>query len=421
MSFSRSFKPKSNYSLEQGTYHLDAEIKKLDRLIRKNNNMREQIMERASDLEEERSILSSPTRRVQELRSTCLALQDENEMLKYKRTLRKRLRSRVRDARSASLASWKANGGRGKTRDLTLAHAKILALQSECEELQSTHLDALRDGLNASISTSEAIMTLKLMTDKAEMEKEKRLSVETQCQRLRSANVDLQARVEALHVQVSAMENRAEHARVQEVKLKTSEQLLRKSAQVEHSAATHLKQRLLQAQSDAEESQSRERKLRIHIAGIAASGVGVDISAYGPYLDPYTNAYNFSPTVNAYNLSPTARRYYLDNIAATNGFYPTSPGATSPAVKMAAAAAVARQIDRDLEMATAVDRDVDTMRRARDRERLAILRSEADLGLSSSSSEIVERTLLESRMEVDAALGSSRGSYLSSDVRVRDL
>ena len=88
---------------------------------------------------------------------------------------------------------------------------------------------------------------------------------------------------------------------------------------------------------------------------------------------------------------------------------------------MAAAAAVARQIDRDLETATAVDRDVDAMRRARDRERLAILRSEADLGLSSSASEIVERTLLESRMEVDAALGSSRGSYLSSDVRVRDL
>lgn len=412
MSFSRAYKPKSNYSLEQGTYHLDAEIKKLDRLIRKNDNMREQILERASDLEEERSILSSPTRRVQELRSTCLALQDENEMLKYKRKLRKRLRGRVRDARSASLASWKANGGRGKTRDLTLAHAKILALQSECEELQSTHLDALRDGLNASISTSEAIMTLKLMTDKAEMEKETRLIVETQCQKLRKANVDLQAQVKALHVQVSAMENRAEHARVQEVQLKTSEQLLRKSAQVEHSAATHLKRRLLQAQTDAEESQSRERKLRIHIAGIAASGAGLDVSAYGPYLDPYTNAYN---------LSPTARRYYLDNIAATNGFYPTSPGASSPAVKMVAAAAVARQIDRDLETATALDRDVDAMRRARDRERLAILRSEADLGLSSSASEIVERTLLESRMEVDAALGGSRGSYLSSDVRVRDL
>ena len=401
-------------------------------MIRKNDNMRSQILERAADLEDEREILSSPTRRARELRSTSLALHDENEMLKYKLKLRTRLRNRVRTMRAASITTWKAYGGRGKTRDLALSHAKISALELECEELQSTHLDALREGLNASISTNEAIQKLGIMTDHFDTERQRRTMAEAHVHELRKENQEKTLQLEELHLKVASMEAKAEEFRIQEIQLKTSEQMLRKSAHDEHTAATHLKRRLVQARSDQEESQTRERKLRIHIAGIAAAGVGVGGIAGlrlgnsvvgGTYLDQ-------SLYTSAYNLSPTARRYYLDNVfnteaaaaaaatsaAATSALYQSS---SSPA---AAAAAIAHQIDRDLELATAVDRDVDAVRRARDRQRLAILRSEADLGLLSSSNDLVERTLLESQMDVDAAIGSS-GSYLSrmNQIEMRDL
>ena len=99
MSFSRSTKKSFGSTPRQGTYHLDQEIKKINRLIRKNDNMRGQLMERAADLDEERIIMSSPTRRVRELRATSLQLRDENEMLKHKLKLTKRLRERVQTMR----------------------------------------------------------------------------------------------------------------------------------------------------------------------------------------------------------------------------------------------------------------------------------------------------------------------------------
>ena len=71
-----------------------------------------------------------------------------------------------------------------------------------------------------------------------------------------------------------------------------------------------------------------------------------------------------------------------------------------------------RQIDDDLAMASAIDRDVDEVRRQRDRQRLALLRTEKNLGLDRAS-DTVERTLLESKIEIDDALGTSGGSYLS--------
>jgi hypothetical protein len=404
MSFSRSTKKSFGSTPRQGTYHLDQEIKKINRLIRKNDNMRGQLMERAADLDEERIIMSSPTRRVRELRATSLQLRDENEMLKHKLKLTKRLRERVQTMRQASIATWKAYGGRGKTRDLTLAHAKILALETECEELQSTQLDALRDGLNANISTNEVLQKLRLMTTQMEEEKERKLAEQAKNNELTAEIKLLKESMDNMRLQLIAMEKYAEKNRVEEIRLKTSEQMLRKSAKDEQTASAHLKRRLVQARSDAEESQARERKLRLHIAGIAATGAGARYlgdplvgGGYGPYLDPVLY------TSSAYNLSPSARRYYLDNIAANNAYLSTT----------AAQNAVSRQIDQELEFAAAVDRDVDSMKRSRDYERLALLRTEADLGLSSSS-DIVEKTLLESKLEVEAALNKS-------NFQVRDL
>ena len=87
---------------------LDSEIKNLQRLIRKNNNLQEQISLRAQLLEAEHGPDStlSPTRRAIELRSTALSLQDENELLEYKLKLRKRLRERLRAMRTAADGKW---------------------------------------------------------------------------------------------------------------------------------------------------------------------------------------------------------------------------------------------------------------------------------------------------------------------------
>ena len=43
-----------------------------------------------------------------------------------------------------------------------------------------------------------------------------------------------------------------------------------------------------------------------------------------------------------------------------------------------------KKLDAELEVASAVERDVDSIRRARDRQNLALLRAEADLGITDS-------------------------------------
>ena len=43
-----------------------------------------------------------------------------------------------------------------------------------------------------------------------------------------------------------------------------------------------------------------------------------------------------------------------------------------------------KKLDAELEVARAAERDVDAIRRARDRQNLALLRAEADLGISDS-------------------------------------
>ena len=43
-----------------------------------------------------------------------------------------------------------------------------------------------------------------------------------------------------------------------------------------------------------------------------------------------------------------------------------------------------KKLDAELEVASAVERDVDSIRRARDRQNLALLRAEADLGITDN-------------------------------------
>jgi len=440
-SSSRSKTNKANKNSLKGlTPDLDAQIKSLNRLIRKNTNLRDQIHLRASLLEQEPDIIRSPTRRAQELRSTALALRDENEMLTYKLSLRKRLRERMRSMRSAADSTWRAYGGRGKTRDLALAHAKISALQEEVEELHGTHLDALREGLTSRLSTNEAVQQLDIATESLNNERERRALAVAQTTELELENSTLRASVKDLRTQLLSVNSCLESSRVQEIRLKTSEQILRKSVDDEHQKTQQLKRAVGELRVVADQSQARERTLRVHVAAATAVAASSDpyMTALGglgglsglnglsgldrlgglnglnsltdQYLGSALSGYSSGVYTPMYQLSPTARRYYMENVAKSEAL---EASAVYESQKI-------RQIDLDLELATAVDKDVEAIRRARDRQRLAILRSEADLGLSSSANHIVERTLLESKMEVDQALGRSGHSYLSK-VDVQDL
>ena len=413
MSFRRA--KKSTSPKPSLTPELDAEIQNLNRLITKNENLREQIRMRSELLEDGDHTLTSPTRRESELRTTSQALREENEMLEYKMKLRKRLRKRTHVMRSAADATWRAYGGRGKTRDLALSHAKVSALKQEVEVLQSTHLEALRQGMDSRLSTQEANARLELAVERAGGERDRRIIQEKQCtekceenQRLKKAVIDLRARVSTLTSQL-------DEANVKEARLKSNEHMLKRSVGEEQTRSEHLKHRLAAAKIDADSSAHRERKLRVHIAAataaVAATTDPYTILATDPYaLGRLGGSPSYSHVSTSYNLSPNARRYYLENIMQKDHLDAQLVYETEKI----------RQIDDDLAMASAIDRDVDEVRRQRDRQRLALLRAENNLGLGHAS-DTVERTLLESKIEIDDALGTSGGSYLSRMMNTDDI
>jgi hypothetical protein len=283
------------------------------------------------------------------------------------------------------------------------------------DELQATQLDAVRQGVRARMSTSEAIQQLDITREALSSERDKNLLAKKQTEEYVAANTSLQEKLNQLRSQLLETSNQLEQSRVREANLQTKKQLQRKEMDFEaqknqrlNTAVTTLKHRLANATVVAEQSQAQTRKLRVHVAAasrtVQSSYLNLDPYCFSanhavdPYLGQslYTNAYA--------SLSPVAQKYYLDNLA-TNELLHSASSVEQEKI---------RQINLDLELASVVDRDVESIRRARDRQRLAILRSEAELGLSNTASDIVERTLLESKLEVDNALGRSGSSYLTN-------
>lgn len=351
---------------------LDREIKNLSRRIRKNDELRKQCRISANSIDIDDDITSS-SMRASELRGTAQALAEENEMLSYKLKLRSRLRERVRFMRQAADATWRACGGRGKTRELALALAKVTALQEECAELQNSHLEALQEGMRSQVSTSE--LAQELATTKALLEKQRQdcYAKDEEIRKLRAENASCLARIATLEDTAVKRAREVSNLKDSARKSRASEEVLRQSVNEHQVKTARLQQSLATAKIEAENSRERETRLRAHVAATSPrSYIDPTLlaqSLYGPVGSNIDTLYG-----NPY-LSETAKRLAFDSAATLRDYQ----------IRHLAATSKLKEIDEEMEVASAVERDVDAIRRARDRQNLALLRAEADLGILSSN------------------------------------
>ncbi len=399
MSFSRARKGTSGRGATSLTPDIDREIRKLTAKINKNDRLRQKVRLRALDLEESAgagaagaALATATADKVAELRGTAAALADEQDTIAYKIQLKKRLRGKVRSMRSAAEATWRAYGGRGHTRDLALALAKISALEEEVEELQGTHLSALQEGLAARAMSAEAAEQLATADERLKRERAQRIAAEAESTRLREENVRLSGLVSELRAGLTKTSHELRTSKVVEAKARSNETLLRQTVDAEHQHAARLQQRLATVAVEADEARVREAELRAHVASTsprtylsrALSGTALTnpASIYGT-LYPYT-----SPALYAGPLSsPTASlaRSRLESDLVIRDIE----------LQRLAETARLREIDQEMLTAAAVDRDVESIRKARERQRLALLTAEAELGLLTSTSDLLEKSRLE--------------------------
>jgi hypothetical protein len=357
---------------------LDREIKRLTRRIKKNDDLRKQCRTSASMLDIDTGHLESSTLRAAELRGTAAALESENDVLAYKLKLRSRLRERVRFMRQAADATWRACGGRGKTRELALALAKVTALQEECAELQNSHMEAITEGMRSQASTSELAQELANTQAILTRERRHRISKDEEIGRLRGENLELKGRV-------AALEDNTARGKQEIAALRENESVLRQSVSQQQVKTVKLEKSLATARVEADQSRNREARLRVHVAttsprafvhpgmlagslyggGLGGSNIdalygGMRSNIDGIYANPY--------------LTDTARQLAFDSAGVLRDYE----------VRHLAETARLKKLDAELEVASAVERDVDSIRRARDRQNLALLRAEADLGITDS-------------------------------------
>ena len=112
--------------------------------------------------------------------NTEAELEEANGLLAYRKSLRERLRTRVQTMEHAASATWRAYKGRGHSRDLALALAKVAALEREIDDLHDVELSTMqreqaRVKRDAKIKTS-----LNTITKQLEVEREKTAALEQQ-------------------------------------------------------------------------------------------------------------------------------------------------------------------------------------------------------------------------------------------------
>ena len=295
---------------------LDREIKRLTRRIKKNNNLRKQCRSSAEMIEIEGDGLGSSATRAAELRGTAAALGEENDVLAYKLKLRSRLRDRVNFMKKAADATWRACGGRGRTRELALALAKITALQEECAELQNGHLEALQEGMRSKVSTTE--IAQELSTTKAILERERlqMIAKDEEIGRLQDENAKLEAHINAMEKNMARSSNEIAALRDEARKSRASEIVLRQSVSEQKIKTAKLEQSLASAKIEAEHSRDREARLRVHVAATSprtyAYPPAVGLLAGSLYGDVNSNIDALYG--NPY-LSDTAKKLAFDSVA----------------------------------------------------------------------------------------------------------
>ena len=181
---------------------LDDEIKSLDQTIETNRKLALNLAEKRDllvQMSEKRSSTASKSTSpnfsvaekgdytVKEMIEAEAELEEANALLSYRKSLRERLRSRITTMKQAADVTWKAYKGRGKSRDLALALAKIAALEREVDDLHDVELTMMqreqlrvrRDArMNAAATIQNKELTLQLneALDQLEAEREKNRS-----------------------------------------------------------------------------------------------------------------------------------------------------------------------------------------------------------------------------------------------------
>eukprot|EP00943_MAST-04B_sp_MAST-4B-sp1_P005792 g5792.t1 len=181
---------------------LDGEIERLNQTIETNKKLainlaeKRDLLERISEKTYLGSSSASPHKNdieavkndgynVKEMIEAEAELEEANALLAYRKALRERLRTRITTMKQAADVTWKAYKGRGKSRDLALALAKIAALEREVDDLHDVELTMMqreqlrvrRDArLNAAtnIQNKELVMQLNEALDQLEFERQQK-------------------------------------------------------------------------------------------------------------------------------------------------------------------------------------------------------------------------------------------------------
>jgi hypothetical protein len=179
---------------------LDGEIERLNQTIETNKKLAINLAEKRNLLEQisEKGHLGSSSTSphkngikaaendeytVREMIEAEAELEEANALLAYRKALRERLRTRITTMKQAADVTWKAYKGRGKSRDLALALAKIAALEREVDDLHDVELTMMqreqlrvrRDArLNAATNIQNKELAIQLNEALDQLESERR-------------------------------------------------------------------------------------------------------------------------------------------------------------------------------------------------------------------------------------------------------
>ena len=177
---------------------LNREISELDHTIAANKALSDSLGEKRAQLMEskgEKFFASLHADResysIEDMLNTEAELEEANGLLAYRKSLRERLRTRVQTMEHAASATWRAYKGRGHSRDLALALAKVAALEREIDDLHDVELSTMqreqarvkRDAkikATTTIQNNELKAQVNTITKQLEVEREKTAALEQQ-------------------------------------------------------------------------------------------------------------------------------------------------------------------------------------------------------------------------------------------------
>jgi len=130
---------------------LNREISELDHTIAANKALSDSLGEKRAQLMESKGekffaslYADRESYSIEDMLNTEAELEEANGLLAYRKSVRERLRTRVQTMEHAASVTWRAYKGRGHSRDLALALAKVAALEREIDDLHDVELSTMQ-------------------------------------------------------------------------------------------------------------------------------------------------------------------------------------------------------------------------------------------------------------------------------------